>query len=44
MIDPLLSLAISLHSSKGVYALLIGSGVSTSAGVPDRLESRPGPG
>jgi phosphoglycolate phosphatase-like HAD superfamily hydrolase len=33
-IDPLLSLAISVHSNKGVFALLLGSGVSRSAGVP----------
>jgi SIR2-like domain len=34
MIDPLLSLAYSMHTSKGVYALLLGSGVSTGARVP----------
>ena len=33
MIDPLLQLAFALHSSKGVYALLLGSGVSRSAGI-----------
>lgn len=33
MIDPILSLAFSMHSNKGVYALLIGSGVSRSAGI-----------
>jgi hypothetical protein len=32
-IDPILSLAISLVSNPGVYALLVGSGVSRSAGV-----------
>ncbi len=31
MIDPVLSLAFSMHSNKGVYALLLGSGVSRSA-------------
>lgn len=34
MIDRLLSLAMSMHSCKGVYALLLGSGVSRSAGIP----------
>jgi hypothetical protein len=31
MIDPLVSLAHALHSNRGVYALLLGSGVSRSA-------------
>jgi hypothetical protein len=34
MIDPMLSLAFSVYSSKGVYALLLGSGVSRAAGIP----------
>jgi NAD-dependent SIR2 family protein deacetylase len=34
MLDSLTSLAFSVHSSKGVYALLLGSGLSTSAGIP----------
>ena len=34
MIAPLHSLAFSIHSSPGVYALLLGSGVSTGAGIP----------
>ncbi len=38
MIDPIISLAFSLHSNKGVYALLIGSGVSRSAGIPTGWE------
>ena len=38
MIDPLLSLAFSIHSNKGVYALLLGSGVSRSAGIPTGWE------
>lgn len=38
MIDPLLSLAFSMHSRKGVYALLLGSGVSRSAGIPTGWE------
>lgn len=33
MLDPMLTLAHSLHSNKGVYALLLGSGVSRSAGI-----------
>jgi len=38
MIDPFLSLAFSVFSSKGVYALLLGSGVSRSSGVPTGWE------
>ncbi len=38
MIDPILSLAFSMHSNKGVYALLLGSGVSRSAGIPTGWE------
>src|ERR1700756_2045053 len=38
IIDPLLSLAISMHSQKGVYAVLLGSGVSRSAGIPTGWE------
>ena len=34
MIDPMLSLAMSMHANPGVYALLLGSGVSHSAGIP----------
>jgi hypothetical protein len=33
MIDPLVALAFSMHTNKGVYALLLGSGVSTGAGI-----------
>lgn len=33
-IDPTVSLAISVNAHKGVYALLIGSGVSKAAGIP----------
>jgi hypothetical protein len=28
LIDPLLSLAVSMHAQKGVYAILLGSGLS----------------
>jgi len=38
MIDPLISLAFSIQSNKGVYALLLGSGVSRSAQVPTGWE------
>lgn len=38
MIDPSLSLAISVQSNPGVFALLLGSGVSQSAGVPTGRE------
>jgi len=33
-LSPLVSLATSMHSQPGVYALLLGSGVSTGAGLP----------
>lgn len=36
--DPILSLAISLERNSGVYALLLGSGVSRSAGIPTGYE------
>jgi hypothetical protein len=38
MIDPTISLAFSIYSNKGVYALLVGSGVSRSAGIPTGWE------
>jgi SIR2-like domain len=38
MIDPLISLAFSVHSLKGAYALLLGSGVSRSSGIPTGWE------
>lgn len=34
MLNPLLSLAVSVHGNRGVYALLLGSGLSSSAGIP----------
>lgn len=34
MFDALTSVAFSIQSGKGVYALLIGSGLSTAAGIP----------
>lgn len=34
MFDPRLTLAISLESNPGVYALLLGSGISQAAGIP----------
>src|SRR5216684_6165440 len=33
-IDPTVSLALSLHAHKGLYALLLGSGISRAAGIP----------
>jgi len=38
MIDGLTSLAFSVQSSKGIYALLLGSGLSTAAGIPTGWE------
>jgi hypothetical protein len=38
MIEPTLSLAIALQSDPGVYALLLGSGLSRSAGIPTGWE------
>ncbi len=33
MLDPMVSLAFALHARKGAYAVLLGSGVSSSAGI-----------
>jgi phosphoserine phosphatase len=38
VIDPLVSLALSVHETKGVYALLLGSGVSRPSGIPTGWE------
>lgn len=38
LIDPVISLAFSMHGSKGTYALLLGSGVSRAAGIPTGWE------
>ncbi|KQX90565.1 SIR2 family protein [Variovorax sp. Root473] len=38
MIDPIDSLAFSMHANKGVFAVLLGSGVSRSARVPTGWE------
>ena len=38
MLDPILSLAIAMQSDPGVYALLVGSGLSKSAGIPTGWE------
>lgn len=38
MLDPLTSLSFSVYSNKGVYALLLGSGVSRAAGIPTGWE------
>jgi len=36
--DPLVQLAVSIHTNPGVYALLLGSGVSRAAGIPTGWE------
>jgi hypothetical protein len=38
MIDPIVSVALAIHSTKGAYALLLGSGISRSARVPTGWE------
>ncbi len=38
MLDPTVSLSFALHSQKGVFALLLGSGVSRAAGIPTGWE------
>jgi hypothetical protein len=37
-IDPLVSLTFSVYSNKGVYALLLGSGLSRTSGIPTGWE------
>jgi len=36
--DPMLSLAFAMHSNRGVYALLLGSGISRAAAIPTGWE------
>jgi hypothetical protein len=36
--DPILRLALALHHGRGAYALLLGSGISRSAGIPTGWE------
>ncbi|HYC42988.1 MAG TPA: SIR2 family protein [Noviherbaspirillum sp.] len=38
MIDPINSLAFSMHANKGVYALLLGSGISRTSKIPTGWE------
>ena len=38
MIDPMVSLAFAIFSSKGAYALLLGSGISRASGIPTGWE------
>lgn len=38
VVDPILSLAFSVQTNKGVYALLLGSGLSRSAAIPTGWE------
>ena len=38
MLDPINSLAFSVQSNRGIYAVLLGSGVSRAAGIPTGWE------
>jgi SIR2-like domain len=38
MIDPLVSLVHAVYSNKGIYAVLLGSGISRAAGIPTGWE------
>ena len=38
MIDPINSLAFSMHANKGVYAMLLGSGISRASKIPTGWE------
>jgi len=38
MIDPMTQLALAVHTTKGVYALLVGSGISRPSGIPTGWE------
>jgi hypothetical protein len=38
MIEPIISLAFSMQSHRGVYAMLLGSGISRAAGIPTGWE------
>jgi hypothetical protein len=38
LLDPVSALAFEMHSSKGVFALLLGSGISRSAKIPTGWE------
>ncbi len=38
MLDPILTLSFSMHSHRGVYAVLLGSGVSRAASIPTGWE------
>lgn len=38
LIDPINSLAFSMHANKGVYAILVGSGISRAAQIPTGWE------
>ena len=38
MLDPIAALAFSLYENKGVYALLLGSGLSSAAQIPTGWE------
>ena len=34
MIAPMVSLAFSIHSNRGAFAFLLGSGISSASGIP----------
>jgi hypothetical protein len=38
MLDPLVSMSFAVYSNKGVYAVLLGSGISRAAGIPTGWE------
>lgn len=38
MIDPMLTLSFAIHTNPGVYAFLLGSGISRAAGIPTGWE------
>jgi len=40
MIDPIVNLAFSMHTTKKLYALLLGSGISKAVGIPTGQEVR----
>ena len=38
MIDPLVTLSFTIHTNPGLYALLLGSGISRPASIPTGWE------
>ena len=41
-IDPVTQVAFSIEENKGTYALLLGSGISRSSGIPTIVSNRRG--